>query len=248
MNTFSLLQLSLDQKIERHAFEDASTAVASVARADCAMLHRDLYGIVVSHLAEDEALAFQAELARRDYPTAIVADSDLPVLHESFQIQHIECREEALILTDSMGHQRVRPLADLRFLAAGFINRLHFKSEWDQHLDSGLDSHGAARLVTERELHEETELEFRLDLFFKSTPERQHAILCKDSMIYYQGDALLLRDTAGLIQLSGAMADLLPPERVNTFLRHPQSHPHYPGLHGYEEEILWYFHRLGPST
>ena len=245
MSTFALLQLSLDQRIERHAFEDASAAVASVARADCATLHRDLYGIVVSNLTEEEAMAFQAELAQRRYPTAIVADSDLPVLHDGYQIQHIECLDGNLLLTDSMGHQRVRPVVDLRFLAAGFIQRLHFRTEWDQHLDSGLDSNGAARLVTERELHEQTELEFRLDFFFNTAPERQYATLCKKSMIYYQSGPLLLRDTTGLIQLSSAVADLLPPERMNTFLRNPQAHPHYPGLHSYEEEIRWYFHRLG---
>lgn len=244
MNTFSLLQLSLDQMIERHAFEDASVAMASITRSDGAMLHRDLYGIVMSNLSEDEALALQEELAQRNYPTTIVADGDLPVLHESSQIQCIESREGDLILTDSMGHQRVRPVTDLRFLAAGFVNRLHFKSEWDQHLDSGLGSDGAARLVTERELHEKTELEFRLDLFFNTTPERQHAILCKESVIYYQGDPLLLRDATGLIQLSGAMAGLLSPERVNAFLRNSQSHPNYPSLHSYQEEILWHFHRL----
>jgi hypothetical protein len=44
MNTYSLLQLSLDQSIDRHAFEDASAVVPSLARVDCAMLHRHLYG------------------------------------------------------------------------------------------------------------------------------------------------------------------------------------------------------------
>lgn len=122
---------------------------------------------------------------------------------------------------------------------------MHFRTEWDQHLDCGLDSNGAARRVTERELHEQTELEFRLDFFFNTAPERQYTTLCKESIIYYQGDPLLLRDTTGLIRLSSAIADLLPTERMNTFLRNPQSHPHNPILHSYEEEIRWNFHRLG---
>jgi hypothetical protein len=245
MNTFSLLQLSLDQSIERHAFEDASAAVASVARADCAMLHRDLYGVVVSNLTEDEALAFQAELTQRNFPTTLVADSDLPVLQESFQVQRIELQEENINLTDSMGHLRVRPVSDLCFLAAGFVKRLHFNSDWDQHLEAGIDSHGSVRLVTERTHHEESELEFRLDFFFKSTPERQHTNLCKDSMIFHQGKPLLLRDAAGLLELSKAMANLLPAEAVNRFLRNPESRSHYPTFHGYREEIIWHFHQLG---
>ena len=109
METFSLLQESLDQSIDRQALEDASDAAPSVARADCARILRELSGIVVSRLERDEALAFQAELQRRNFPTSVVADNELPVLHESFQIQRIEIRGEVLVLTDSIGRERVRP-------------------------------------------------------------------------------------------------------------------------------------------
>lgn len=247
MNTFSLLQLSLDQTIERRDFEDASMAVASMSRADCAMLYRDLYGIVVSNLFEDEALAFQAELAQRSFPTMVVADSELPQLNESFLVQHIVLREGNLILTDSMGHQRIRPVTDLVFLASGFVSRLHFKNEWHQNLDSGIDSHGTSRIVTEHERHEESEIEFRLDFFFNTTPERQHAALSAESIMTFQGFPLLLRDKAALIELASAMAALLPPERVNTFLLDSNDHAHYPTLHGYNEEIRWCLHRLRPT-
>lgn len=245
MNTFSLLQLSLDQKIERRAFEDASDAVPSVARADCAMLHRHLYGIVVSNLPEDEALAFQAKLAEQGFPTIAVPDRELPLLRDSFQIQNIELRDENLVLTDSMGHQRIRPVAELVFLAAGVVSRLHFKSEWNQHLDAGIESHGAARLVTEHELYEESEMEFRLDFFFSTSPERQHASACMESRIIYKDTPLLLRDTDGLRGLTNDMARLLPPERLSSFFHHPGSHPHYPTLRSYQNEIRWYFHGLG---
>lgn len=135
METYSLLQTSLDQTIDRRSLEDASVAVPSVARADCARLQRELFGMVVSGLAYQEALAFQAELARRNFPTEVVADCDLPVLHESFQIQRIGCRGEVLVLTDSMGRERPRPLTDLVFLAAGFIEGVEFKTEVRHHFD-----------------------------------------------------------------------------------------------------------------
>lgn len=64
--------------------------VPSVARADCAHLQRDLFGIVVSNLPLEEARAFQAELKRRGFPTDVVADEELPVLQEPFTIQRIE--------------------------------------------------------------------------------------------------------------------------------------------------------------
>jgi hypothetical protein len=84
------LQVSLDQTIDRESLEEASVVVPSVARADCAHLQRDLFGIVVSNLPLEEARAFQAELKRRGFPTDVVADEELPVLHEPFTIQRIE--------------------------------------------------------------------------------------------------------------------------------------------------------------
>jgi hypothetical protein len=244
MNTFSLLQLSLDQTIDRRDFEDASLAVTSVSRLDCAMLHRQLYGIVISNLPEDEALAFQAELSQRDFPTLMVPDEELPLLPDSFHIQRIELKEDDLVFTDSLGHSRTRPLAELEFLAAGMVSRLRFKSEWNQHLDSGIEMTGAAKLVTEHELYEESEMEFRLDFFFSTSPERQHASASAESTIHYGDTILRLRDMKGLCELATAMADLLPAEQLNSFFRDPESHPSSRTLRNYQNEIRWYLHGL----
>lgn len=250
METFSLLQTSLDQLIDRRSLEDASQAVPSVARADCARLQRELFGIVISGLPHEEALAFQAELARRDFRTEVVADCDLPVLHQSFQIQRIECRGEVLVLTDSMGREQARPLTDLVFLAGGFLNRIEFKTEWHQHLDfRGADGRGGGmpKLVTERELREENELQFRLDFFFWSGPNRLHAALGRETAIFHQGKPLRLKKDAALHELLVAMASLLPAERLNSSLREPRSIRIYPNLQCYEEEIRWHFRRLKPQ-
>jgi hypothetical protein len=210
MNTFSLLQLSLDQKIDRRDLEDA----------------------------------FQAQLLEKNFPTALVPDSELPLLPDSFHIQRIELNEESLVFTDSLGHSRVRPLAELKFLAAGVVSRLRFKSEWNQHLDCGIESTGTARLVTEHELYEESEMEFRLDFFFNTSPERQHAAACTESTIHYQDTILRLRDMEGLRGLATAMAALLPAERLSSFFRNPESHPSYRTLRNYQNEIRWYLRGL----
>ena len=249
MDTYSLLQTSLDQTIDRSSLEEASVAVPSVARADCAKLQRELFGILVSGLTRDEALAFQAELRRHGFPTDLVADRELPVLHHSSQVQRIERRDEVLLLTDSMGRAQARPITDLVFLAAGFLNRSKFKTEWHQHLDFGSRrDDGMPRLVTEREFKEETELEFRLDFFFWTTPNRLNVSLGKETAIFHQGKQLRLRDTLGLRALTDIMARLLPPERRNAYLRDPDSRPLYPGISCYEEEIRWQFHRLKTPT
>ena len=244
MSTFSLLQLSLEQKIDRRDLEDASFGVTSVSRPDCAMLHRQLYGIVISNLPEEEARTFQEELAKRDFPTLLVPDSELPLLPDSFHVQGIELIGENLVFTDSLGHSRTRPVAELEFLAAGVVSRLRFKSEWNQHLDFGLEGTGNARLVTEHELYEESELEFRLDFFFGTSPRRQHASASADSTISYRDATLRLRDMEGLRELATAMAALLTEKQLSSYFRNPASHPSYRTLRNYQNEIRWHLHGL----
>ena len=104
METYSLLQLSLDQTIERAALEVATDAVRGITRMDCPRILRERSGILVSGLERDDALAFQAALNGHHFPTTIVSDEHLPLLHESFQIQRIEHRHP----TSSTSGQRRR--------------------------------------------------------------------------------------------------------------------------------------------
>lgn len=248
METFSLLQTSLDQVIDRRALEDASVVVPSVARADCARLQRELFGIVVNGLPHQEAIAFQAELARRDFPTEVVADRELPVLHESFQIQRIERRGEVLVLTDSMGRERARPLTDLVFLAAGFLNCVEFKTEVDYHFDYNPRGKSFPKWVRESEFRGKPALRFRVDFFLWASPNRMHANLGEETAIFHEGRALRLRDDESLRKLLVAMASLLPAERLNSCLREPGIKRIYPNLQCYEEEIRWHFRRLKPPA
>lgn len=251
METYSLLQESLDQTIGLTALEEASDAVRSVARADCIRLLREKSGIFMSNMDRDEALAFQAALKAHHFSTSVVADRDLPVLHESFQIQRIDLKDEVLVLTDSMGRVRTRPLTDLVFLASGYINRIMCKTEWHQHLDfSRAEGRGGGmpRLVNEREYREENELEFRLDFFFWAEPNRLHAALASETAIFFQGRPVRLKTVDALNGLLSSMGNLLPPERLNSGLRVPESCGVYPGFQSYEKEIRWHFHRLKSLT
>ena len=127
----------------------------------------------------------------------------------------------------------------------GVVSRLHFKSVWNQHLDSGIDSTGAARLVTEHERYEESELEFRLDFFFRTHPERQHASACAVSTICYQDTLLRFPDTDALRGLAEDMGMLLPEECRSSYFQDPASHPTYRTLRNYQNEIRWHLHLLG---
>lgn len=242
MSTFSLLQISLDQSIDRESLEEASVAIPSLARADCAHLQRDLFGIVVSDLPLAEALAFQAELLRRGFPTEVVADDLLPVLHEPFSIQRIDIQHGALEFSDSVGRLQTRSKEDLVFIAGGFLtqNKMVHDIVLGPHRAS---SHQwGSRL--ERDHRYETAAEFRLDFFFWNAPNRLRASVSAASVVFFRGRPVQLKDSALLI---GAMLDfqeLLPAERLGESLKRLDTQTAYPSLHSYEEEIRWHFHQL----
>lgn len=247
MSTYSLLQISLDQTIDRGALEEASTVIPSVARADCAHLQRDLFGIVVSNLPLEEAKAFQAELKRRGFPTDVVADDELPVLHEPFTIQRIELKGEVLLFTDSMGREQSRTLKDLVFVAGGFLTREKMIVEKSVRLETKQSSHGTyPGFVLHRETNFEKISEFRLDFFFWSAPNRLRASVSAESTMFFQNRPLRLRDTALLLGAMMDLRELLPPERVGAGLMRADTKNFYPSLRSYEEEIRWHFHRLTP--
>lgn len=244
METFSLLLKSLDQTITRESLEEASDAAASVARADCPRLLRENSGILVSHLPSEEAHAFHAALAGRGFDTEVVADAAIPALHETYQIQRVETREEVLVLTDSMGRERIRPLTDLVFLAAGFLNRIEFKTEVHQKLEFGTGYKGAPQLVTEREFKEETEQIFRMDFFFWTEPNRFHLLLTNETSIFHQGAPIRMKLRGAIERMMSDLAMLLPPGRLNRPMRDPLFPRVYPSLASYENEIRWHFRQL----
>ena len=249
MSTYSLLQVSLDQTIDRESLEEASVVIPSVARADCAHLQRDLFGIVVSNLPFEEAKAFQAELKRRGFSTDVVADDELPVLHEPFTIQRIEIGAGVLVVTDAMGRMQTRLLDDLVFVAGGFLTKNTTKSTtgpefgmWSPRPNSSPDSLSPA----ERRYFQEEMRLFQIDLFFWNAPNCLRASVSAKSTMFFQGRPLRLRDTALLLGAMMDLQELLPPERVGAGLRRSDTTTFYPSLRSYEEEIRWHFHRLTP--
>lgn len=243
MSTYSLPQATLDQTIDRETLEEASDVVESVARADCAHIQRDLFGIVVSNLPLDEARAFQEELKRRGFPTDVVADDELPVLHEPFTIQRIDFDKDTLLFTDMMGRVQTRPMPDLVFVAGGFLTQNKLKSALMMETDAVRGPQARQPRLEQQHRFQDVP-EFRLDFFFWSSPNRLRASVSADSMMFFSGRPVRLRDTALLL---GAMMDLqeiLPSERVGSGLRRTDTKNFYPSLRSYEEEIRWHFHRL----
>lgn len=243
MSGYSLLQVSLDQTISREALEEASDAVPSIARADCEFMQRDLFGIVVSGLPLEEANAFQLALKQRGFPTEVVADQEIPVLHEPFTIQRVGLKKDVVAFTDTMGRLQTRPLEDLVFVAGGFLTQTKSKSVLVMESDSARGPQARQPRLEQQHRFEEVP-EFRLDFFFWSAPNRLRASVSAESVMFFHERPLRLRDS---VLLSGAMMDLqelLPPERLGSGLKRTDTNNFYPSLRSYEEEIRWHFHRL----
>jgi hypothetical protein len=244
--TYSVLQSSLDQAIPLAALEEAADVAASIVRTDMLALHRDLFGIIISSLPPAEAHAVQATLMRHGFPTEIVADDDLPLLHEPFTIQRIDLRKDELLFTDMMGCEHCRPLTDLVFAAGGFLDETKLKTKLAQppRWFETRSSSGELANRSQRQHSLDEVRTFRLDFFFHTAPNRLRAAVSADSTIFFQGRPVRLRDTALLL---GAMMDLrqlLPRERLNLGLLLTETNLVYPSRKSYEEEIRWHFHQL----
>ena len=245
MSTYSLLQVSLDQTIDRETLEEASVAARSVARTDCAKMQRELFGILVSNLERDEAVAFQTELNRLGFPTDLVADDELPILHDKFTVQRIEVKRDSLIFTDAMGRPHLRPLQDLVFLAGGYVSRITFKESDILKLDF---PGRMPRLVSERTTRDEKTIEFLLDFFFWTSPHRFRLSLTENTTIFHDGQPLRLRQKDEIRAMKANLMRLLPLQRVACGMETLSDDIFYPNPVCYEEEIRWHFHRLKPQA
>lgn len=249
MATYSLLQVSLDQTIDRESLEDASVVARSVARADCAKIQRELFGVMITGLPHEEALALKAELKRRNFPTTVVLDDDLPILHDPFTIQRIEVKGEVLLFTDFMRHEHPRAMKELVFIAGGFIRRVEFKTDRELKVSPQASTRGGAPSISiTHHAWEETAVEFRVDFFFLGSPNRLRANLAAETSIFYQGEPLRLRQSARLLEMMAALRSLVPPDRSNSGLKTADADFVYPSLQSYEKEIRWHFHRLKPAS
>lgn len=241
MITYSLLQQSLDQRIDRETMEEATRGVASLGRADGALLHRDLFGIVVSNLPIEDALAFQRALQAAGYATEVVPDRELPTLSEGFTIQRIDVDDAGLAFTDAMGRVHRRGLEDWVFLAGGFLEKLDVRVEKKtQRVYQG-------RTVVIEVTHinrEEKVLLFRLDFFFWKAPHRLSVILRDETVFFYQGVLQRRQRPESLLSAIKDLRERMPKERIGSGLFQEDLKPYYPSLAAYEEEIRWRFYRL----
>ena len=137
--SYALLQHSLDQTIDRESLEEAAAASHSIPRPDCARLQKELFGIVVDNLDHDHALALQQELGRRNFPTDVIDQEQLPALNDPASGQEFQIKPQALVIIDLYGTEVEYPWEKFVFAAAGYVLRIADRPI-GKHLEPAVDA------------------------------------------------------------------------------------------------------------
>lgn len=245
--TYSLLLHSLDPKPTRQQLEEISTRVPSIARADCAYLLDDWYGIVASHIPLEDAQAFQAGLRGIGIASDVVEDHDIPALHHDFRCQRIDLDGSAITLTTAMNRRQIRDKGELVFAAAGFVDRQRAgrQTVTDTELRWTAGGIPYTKKVTSSAMKFEEMRYFRIDLFFATESHRVSLEIDKETVCFYGERPIRLKNATELLVLLVDIQSQLPPERMNSTLRELAMNHIYCSMHAYEEEIRWAFYRLG---
>ncbi|MGJ8634966.1 MAG: hypothetical protein ACSHX7_13700 [Luteolibacter sp.] len=244
--TFSLLLHALEPKPTRQELEEISVNVRSIARADCAFMAEDWFGIVRSGLTIEEAALFQRGLRGKGMETDIVPDADIPALHHDFRCQRIDLSPQEITLTTALNRRQVRPMDELVFIAAGIVDRQRPVTKPELFQEVKHTTRGSYISTSPKNVQRmEEKRYFRIDLFFSSEPFRVSLEMGKDTVIAYGERLLRMKNTVELTVLLIDLQGLLPSERANRGICDLSTEALYPSLHAYEEEIRWSFYRLG---
>jgi hypothetical protein len=245
---YALLQSSLDQVIPREALAEAFNASHDLTSYDSFLLGNELFGIVAKDLEKDAAFAIQQVLARNNYPTELIDQSELPELPEAMRGYSLRFDPDAVILIDPYEREDRRPWNDVVFVAAGQVLHLveqpYQNLEWDITPGPRGSIHRTVKNVTEHRLANQPE--FRVELFFDNGTRRVQCVLTDKNVLKLNGEMVRLRETDKLDALLQFLATAIPESRTNLGIKRSQTQQPltYPSVRAFEEELVWSFYQL----
>jgi hypothetical protein len=246
METYSLIQSSLDTVIDRQSLEEASVAAPGVGKADCARIARELFGIVVSGIPIEDAIAFRAALMAKSFPTLIVADDDIPRLPQGRFFNRIDANDEAFILADALGRQEIIRADEVLLLAAGFLR--HMRGAREEKIVEVRGAKGETRYVSEFQSTVADTPEFRFECFIKRKPYRLCLMLDANTNFIWNGIALRLEKPDPIHAFLKTWHRYVPEDKWNLGLQRSGTDFQYPSLRAFENEIRWRFYQLKQQT
>jgi hypothetical protein len=246
--TYSLVQTELGAAIDRQTLEDASVAAPSVGRADCARISRELFGVIVSGIPIEDALAFRAALLARKFSVEIAADRDLPRLPDGQFFNSLAVSDDgALMFSDVLGRREVCRADEMLLLAAGFMRRLRAKTEFKevripyQRGTTDFDRNGN---LVERQHNLVSVPEFRFEWFIKRKPHRLRLMLDDNTHFVWNNHTLRLGKPDAIRAFMKTWRRHAPRVPWNLGLTNSGDDFEYPGRRAFENEIRWRFYKL----
>lgn len=244
--SYAIVQKTLEQTIDRKNLEEASIHVPSVARGDCVRLHRNLFGIVVTGLPLDEAVAFQVALEYFRFPTDIVPDAKIPRLPEPVIRRGIHLAADELIALDGLGRESRYPWREVQLAVGGFLETKDLKSErklvQNPYYTPSSRGNIGRMFVLKKTEKEVTTKEFRMELYLSCKPYRLQFRAGKETL-FRNGDAILrLTDPTSFDRLSKQIAQILPQEKQGLGIQAANNGYDflYPSPSALEEETAWH--------
>jgi hypothetical protein len=240
VETYSLLQPELGATIDRRALEEASVAAPGVGKADCARIARELFGIIVSGLTIEDATAFRAALAAKNFPAWIVADRELPRLPDGRFFTRLDTTDEVLTFSDTLGRVETCRADDVLLLAAGFLQ--HQKNTSERALRWQIRK---VRYVAVEQIPTVKDfLEFRFECFIKRKPYRLRLNLDASANFLWNGLLMRLSKPDAIHAFMKIWHRLAPRAPWNLGLINSGTDFEYPSLRAFENEIRWRFYSL----
>jgi hypothetical protein len=242
--SFAIVQTGLE-KPAPEALERAFKVLRELVDIDAHTLSNDGYGILVSDLSHEHAMALDLALNREGVPTAVVDEDEVLGLPTARHAKRLDCESNGLLIYDALGRPKEIAWDHVVLIAAGFVTLTEFeRTEKTRVVMRGGGGHlpTCPILLSDITVREHRRARLVLDLVLDIAPGRLE-LLGQEGQYNYLDDRLSLRymdNFAMLVQdlCVSARGALL--NRGADSLRDDSSVTlHYPTRHAFEEEITW---------
>jgi hypothetical protein len=242
--SFAIFQTGLDRPAPE-ALERAFKVLRELVDIDAHTLSSDGYGVLVSDLSHEHAMALHLALDREGVPTAIVDEDEVLELPTARHAKRLDCESDGLLLYDALGRPEEIGWEHVVLISAGFVTLTEFdRTEKTRVVMRGGGGHipTCPIFLTDITVREHRRARLVLELILDIAPGRLE-LLGQEGQYNYLGDRLCLRymdNFAMLVQDLCANARGAVLNRGADSLRNDSTVTlHYPTRHAFEEEITW---------
>lgn len=216
---------------------------------DAHILGNDAYGILLKNQPRDRALACRNALAEQGVGTEVVAHADLPPMPELRSVKRIECREESLMIQDSLGRSFPVEWRHLMMIAAGTIKLTEFVRKTKTRTVYHYRPDGSPRPVEEVDHTTKEERHHRLVLeLIMERAVLRYSMRANPLLFEYLGDRRVRDEVENFRRVVQDLCGWAPHAAVNrgAFLLRENDPARfvYPSRNAFDEGVIWLLWRM----